>query len=174
MSSGNKLKVADQKFIFCQVCFYFRPFSLFQRNMKNKMNLCSRSTGVQRSKNQVLPVIICFRFREEKRRNELKSNKLLWIFCLFQIWWPACGGPRTSGGQTLVWWTSIRIFQGTSCYNCRDRNCTKSATTCRAKIPANFVTVVTAGLISPQIWFKMHRLKPFFQFNHSRAAVVQS
>ena len=37
MSSGNKMKVADQKFIFCQFCFYIRPFSLFQRNMKSNI-----------------------------------------------------------------------------------------------------------------------------------------
>ena len=37
MSSGNKMKVADQKFIFCQFCFYFRPFSLFQINMKSNI-----------------------------------------------------------------------------------------------------------------------------------------
>ena len=43
MSSGNKMKVADQKFIFCQVCFYFRPFSFFQRNMKNKTQISVQS-----------------------------------------------------------------------------------------------------------------------------------
>ena len=83
MSSGNKLKVADQKFIFCQVCFYFRPFSLFQRNMKNKMNLCSWSTGVQRSKNQVLPIIICFRIEKSREVTERTEQIQTFLNILF-------------------------------------------------------------------------------------------
>ena len=99
MSSGNKLKVADQKFIFCQVCFYFRPFSLFQRNMKNKMNLCSRSTGVQRSKNQVLPIIICFRLEKRSDRTNRKVKNFSEYFVCFRFDGRPVEGPGPAGDR---------------------------------------------------------------------------
>ena len=102
----------------------------------------------------------------------LQAGKLRLSFDCFRFDGRPVDGTGPAGDRHWSDEPPAGFSKESCCYNCSDQELQQLApATCRAKIPAaNFVTVVT-GLISPQIWFKMHRLKPFFQFNHSRGAV---